>query len=116
AMGRFDAARNLTLGTAYVHMVVATSLISNASGVHLYYFTIASVNALIFAERREPVLLVLAVVATVLFMACQTLFAPENVPLAIPAGAVRTMYAFRAITALTMIATSSYLFRLEIDR
>jgi len=116
ALGRFDAARNLTLGTAFVHMVVATALISNASGVHLFYYTIASVSALIFLRRRTARLALLAALAGALFMACHLFFPPGSVPVRIPEPALRVMYAFSALSAMALTCLFSYLFRLEIDR
>jgi diguanylate cyclase (GGDEF)-like protein len=82
----------------------------------MFYYTIASVSALILLRRRTTRLALLAASAGALFMACHLLFPPGSVPVRIPEPALRVMYAYSALSAMAATCLFSYLFRLEIDR
>ncbi|HWV88232.1 MAG TPA: diguanylate cyclase [Capillimicrobium sp.] len=114
--GRYDAARNVMLGTVYVQIFVVTALIGAGAGVHLFSFTAGATLSLLFVVRRDGQLLALAILAYALFVVCQFAFAPGSTPLDVPSPAADVMYAGSAAGAMALASYIAYRFRVEIDR
>lgn len=114
--GRFNAARNLAIATIVVHLFVATYFISSAAGVHLFYFTLAGIVALMFALRNNKAVLTCWVLCALLFVSAHFAFTPGTTPLTIPSPYIDIMYAGSAVGAMALAGILAQLFRLEIDR
>jgi diguanylate cyclase (GGDEF)-like protein len=114
--GRHLLARNLVLGTIFVHIFVATAYVGTGAGVHLFYFALGSSLGLLYANRREPWTLVLMALAAVLFLYCHFSFPPGTTPLHIPGGVLDLIYAGSAVGAVFLSGSFTILFRHGIDR
>ncbi len=112
--GHHDAARNLVLTTACTQLVVVTYFIGSGAGVHLFYFTIGGMLALIFYRYRPWMILTLGILVAVLFVICELAFAVGQTP--VPMLYRRIMYIGSALGAISLTGAFSYLFRTEIDR
>ncbi len=113
--GRFDAARNVVLGTVYVQLSVVTALVSTAPGVPLFYLTAGSSLGLAFVEQRPATGLAHMSASALLLVGCHFGFPPGSTPLTIPDAAGNVMYAASAAGAVFLAGAFSMLFRAEID-
>jgi diguanylate cyclase (GGDEF)-like protein len=114
--GRHLLARNLVLGTIYVHLFVATALLGTGSGVHLFYFALGSSLGLLYANRREPWTLLLMALAAGLFLYCHFTFVPGGTPLELPDHVLNAVFAGSAVGAVFLAGSFTILFRQDIDR
>lgn len=113
--GRYDFSRNLLLINASVQAFVVTYFISSAAGVHLFYFTIGGVLALIYKEMQPLRFWLQSVGVGLLFLISHFAFTAERTPTAVPSPYVDIMFACSVLGVLTTSAVLSYLFRREID-
>lgn len=114
--GKYNTARNLALGTVVVQVFVVTYFISSAAGVHLFYFTLAGMAALMFATRQDMEFLGWLVLSAVLFVIAHFSFPPGTTPLVIPSPYIEVMYAGSAVGAMAIAGILAQLFRMEIDQ
>lgn len=112
---RIGQARTLLLVNSALQIFVVTSLISAGAGVHLFYFTLASVAVFLFHRARVVVYVLLMLVVIVLFIATHFLF-PEGSTLApVPRPWIDLMFGVSAIGSMALSAVVLYLFRRSID-
>lgn len=114
--GRFNAGRNLALGTVAVQLFVVTWLISSGAGVHLFYFTLAGMAALMFATRQDLVFLSWLVLSALLFVGVHFAFPPGSSLLTVPPPHIDFMFAGSAVGAMVVAGILAQLFRMEIDQ
>ncbi|MEQ5837211.1 diguanylate cyclase [Marinobacter sp. NFXS9] len=110
---RYTYSRNLVLINACTQILVVTYFIGAAAGVHLFYYAIGSVQALIFIRHRTAVLVWLLGGLVTLFLVCQFLFSEAATP--VPEAYVNWMFAVSVVGAMTLSGSFSHLFRKEID-
>lgn len=113
--GRFNAGRNLTLGTVAGQLFVVTWLLSAGAGVHLFYFTLAGMTALMFATRQDLAFLSWMVLSVLLFVVAHFAFPPGSSPLVVPSSHMEIMFAGSAVGAMAVAGILAQLFRMEID-
>lgn len=112
---RFAAGRNLTLGTVAGQLFVVTWLLSAGAGVHLFYFTLAGMTALMFATRQDLAFLSWMVLSVLLFVVAHFAFPPGGSPLVVPPSHMEIMFAGSAVGAMAVAGILAQLFRMEID-
>ncbi|BES69102.1 hypothetical protein RE428_01200 [Marinobacter nanhaiticus D15-8W] len=112
--GDHSRARNLVLINGCTQIFVVTFFIGGGAGIHLFYFAIGSIQALIF--RRHHSWLLVAVLAGViaLFMICEFVFTEGVTPL--PPAMVPFIFTISVIGTMALSGSFSHLFRTEIDR
>lgn len=111
--GAHSLARNLVLVNGCTQIFVVTYFIGAEAGIHLFYFSIGSIQALIF--RRHHSWLLVAVLAAVvgLIMMCEFVFAEGVTPL--PADFVPAIFTISIVGAMALSGSFAHLFRREID-
>lgn len=114
--GRFNAGRNLALGTVAVQLFVVTWLLSSGAGVHLFYFTLAGMAALMFATRSDLAFLTWLVLSALLFVVVHFAFPPGSSPLIVPSPHMEIMFAGGAVGAMAVAGILAQLFWMEIDQ
>ncbi|HSH43934.1 MAG TPA: diguanylate cyclase [Arenicellales bacterium] len=114
--GRFDGARNLALTTVAVQLFVVTWLISAGAGVHLFYFTLAGMTALMFGTRRDLAFLSWLVLSALLFVVVHFAFPQGASPLMVPPPHLKIMFAGSAVGAMAVAGIMAQLLRMEVDR
>lgn len=112
----FNAGRNLALATVAVQLFVVTWLLSSGAGVHLFYFTLAGMAALMFATRQDLAFLSWMVLSALLFMVVHFAFPPGSSPLTVPSSHMDIMFAGSAVGAMAVAGILAQLFRMEIDQ
>lgn len=114
--GWHSAARNLLLTNAGSQLFVVTYFISAGAGVHLFYFTLASI--LVFLFQRLHVLLYGAIMGLFgsLYVAAHFLFPQGSVVAPVPSPWIDIMYAGSVAGVLTLSGLFLYLFRKNIDQ
>lgn len=112
---KYRAARNTALGVVHIQIIVVTYFIGAGSGVHLFFFPIATWLGLFSSSRRTGVVLSFGL-AAFFFLLCHFLFPAETAPLAIPEPALPMMFAGSAIGAMIVGGVVAHRFRREIDR
>lgn len=113
--GRFNTGRNLALGTVAVQLFVVTWLISSGAGVHLFYFTLAGMAALMFATRQDLAFLTWLVLSALSFVVVHFAFPPGSSLLTVPPPHMDIMFAGSAVGAMAVAGILAQLFRMEID-
>ena len=108
-------ASNAVLVVGCAHLIVATALVSTATGTHLIFISLGGVLGLMFRERQQAPLLVMAVVCVGLFLAAEWLFPPGSTPVVIPSPWVDLMFAGTVLAAITLLTGFSYTFRTAIE-
>lgn len=114
--GQFNAGRNLALSTVAVQLFVVTWLLSSGAGVHLFYFTLAGMAALMFATRQDLAFLAWLVLSALLFVVAHFAFPPGGSLLTVPPPHMEIMFAGSAVGAMAVAGTMAQLFRMEIDQ
>jgi len=112
---KYRAARNVALVVVHIQIVVVTYFIGAGSGVHLFFFPIATWLGLFSSASRMGVVLSFGV-AAFFFLLCHFLFPAETAPLAIPESALPMMFGGSAVGAMIVGGVVAHRFRLEIDR
>lgn len=114
--GWYGAARNLLLINACSQLFVVTFYISAAAGVHLFYFTLASI--LVFLFRNLHALLYYGIMALFggLYLTAHFLFPQGSVIAPVPSPWIEFMYAGSVAGVLTLSGLFLYLFRKSIDQ
>lgn len=113
--GRHNLARNLLLVVASVQLFVVTSFISSAAGVHLFYFTLASIVVFLFRRIRLAHYALLMALLGVLFLASHFLFPEGSTPAPVDSPWVELMFGLSVGGSLTLSAAFLFLFRRSID-
>lgn len=108
-------ARTLLLVNSALQIFVVTSLISAGAGVHLFYFTLASVAVFLFHQARVLVYVLLMVVVIVLFLATHFLFPEGSTPAPVPQPWIDLMFGVSVVGSMALSAVVLYLFRKSID-
>jgi len=111
----YRAARNTALVVVHLQIIVVTYFIGAGSGVHLFFFPIATWLGLFSSSSRTGVVLTFGV-AAFFFLLCHFLFPAETAPLAIPGPALPWVFAGTAIGAMVVGGVVANRFRREIDR
>lgn len=112
--GLHNQARNLVLVNASAQILVVTYFISAEAGVHLFYFAIGSIQALIFRRHRTTQLVGLLSGIVVLFLICEFAFDVGATP--VPGQFIGITYTISVIGAVALSGAFSHLFRREIDQ
>lgn len=114
--GRYSVARNVLLGNACSQVFVVSFFISAGAGVHLFYFTLASI--LVFLFQSLHVLKYIAIMAMfgTLYIIVHFLFSQSFVAEPVPSPWVDIMYAGSVSGALMLLGVFLYLFRKQIDQ
>jgi diguanylate cyclase (GGDEF)-like protein len=113
---KYNAARNLALGTIVVQLFMVTYFISAAAGVHLFYFTLAGMAALMFATRQDLEFLGWMLLSAAMFIISHFAFPPGTTPMVVPSPYIEVMYAGSAVGAMAIAGILAQLFRMEIDQ
>lgn len=113
---RFNSGRNLALGTVAAQLFVVTWLISSGAGVHLFYFTLAGMAALMFATRQDLAFATWLVLSALLFVVVHFAFPPDSSLLTVPPPHMDIMFAGSAVGAMAIAGILAQLFRMEIDQ
>jgi GGDEF domain-containing protein len=95
---------------------VVSFFISAGAGVHLFYFTLASI--LVFLFQTLSLRKYIAIMATfgALYIIVHFLFTPRFVVAPVPSPWIDIMYAGSVLGALTLLSVFLYLFRKQIDQ
>ncbi|MBZ5487266.1 diguanylate cyclase [Halomonas aquamarina] len=110
------AARNVLLVNVCSQLFVVTFFISAGAGVHLFYFTIASILVFLFKRLRVTTYVPMMVLLGVLYLSAHFLFSPGSVPAPVPSPWIDIMYAGSVTGALALLGVFLYLFRKQIDQ
>lgn len=114
--GRHSLARNLALGVACTQIFVVTMLIGSAAGVHLFYFAIGALLALLYSHMSVRRFCLQSLGLGVLFIVSHFLFTPVRALTPVPSPFVEIMFAGSVLGVLALSAVVSYLSRNEIDQ
>jgi len=114
--GRFTLAGHTVFGNVLVQLSVVSYLISAGAGVHLFYFTLAGLLALIYVRIRAAATLIMALVAGGLYALCHFLFVPARAVIAVPPHVLDLLYTGSVMGTVLLSAVFSFLFRQEIQR
>lgn len=113
--GSYWQGRSLLLINSAVQIFVVTSLISAGAGVHLFYFTLASVAVFLFHRASVVVYVALMVVLVVLFLTTHFLFPEGSTPAPVSPPWIELMFGVSVIGSMALSAAVLYLFRRSID-
>lgn len=113
---RYSVARNVLLVNACSQVFLVSFFISAGAGVHLFYFTLASI--LVFLFQSLHVLTYIAIMATfgMLYIIAHFVFSRSFVVAPVPSPWIDIMYAGSVLGALTLLSVFLYLFRKQIDQ
>lgn len=114
--GWFTLASGIVFVGVLVQLAVVTYFISTGAGVHLFYFTLASLPALLYSRIRLSTTVLIAVLAGGLYTMCHFLFTPARAAIPVPPEVLSMLYAGSVQGAVLLSALFSYLFRQEIRR
>lgn len=114
--GYYTLARNLVLVNACVQVFVVTAFISSAAGVHLFYFTVGAILALVYRRMSAVRFCLQSMIIGVLFTVSHFYFTAERALTPVPSPFVDVMFGFSVLGVLTLSAVFSYMFRREIDQ
>lgn len=114
--GRYRIARNMLLLNACSQLFFVTFFISADAGVHLFYFTLASI--LVFLFQSLHLLKYIAIMATLgmLYITAHFLFSQEVAVAPVPSPWIEIMYAGSVVGVLILSGVFLYLFRQHIDQ
>ncbi|UAW99594.1 GGDEF domain-containing protein [Halopseudomonas nanhaiensis] len=113
--GHYALARNLVLVNACAQVFVVTVFISSAAGVHLFYFTVGAILALVYRHMSAVRFWLQSVVIAVLFILAHFVFTAERALSPVPSPFVDVMFGGSVLGVLTLSAVFSFMFRREID-
>lgn len=113
-LGYHNQARNLVLANAVTQILVVTYFISAGAGVHLFYFAIGGIQALIFRRHHTAQLVALLSVIIVLFLICEFVFDVGATP--VPDRFIDITYTVSVVGSVALSGAFSHLFRREIDQ
>lgn len=113
--GRHTAARNLVLVNACTQLIVVTYFLSAGAGVHLFYFTIASIMAFIFRPLKTGRFCLQMSVLALLFLLGHFAFRPGQSAIAVPSPFLDIMFAGSVIGVLALISVFTFLLRRDFD-
>ncbi|PRY65205.1 diguanylate cyclase (GGDEF)-like protein [Vreelandella songnenensis] len=113
--GWHKAARNVLLVNVCSQLFIVTSFIGSGAGVHLFYFTFASIVVFVFQCLSALRYAFIMVTLGVLYLSAHFLFAPGSVPAPVPSPWIDVMYAGSVAGVLALLGVFLYLFRKQID-
>ncbi|MFN3580686.1 MAG: GGDEF domain-containing protein [Pseudomonas sp.] len=113
--GHYALARNLVLINACTQLFVVTAFISSSAGVHLFYFTVGAILALVYRNMSATRFWLQSVAIGLLFIISHFIFTPERALTPVPSPFVDVMFGGSVLGVLTVSAVLSYMFRREID-
>ena len=113
--GRYAHARNLVLINACTQLFVVTAFIGSAAGVHLFYFTVGAILALVYRRMSALRFCLQSVGIAVLFTLSHFVFTAERALSPVPSPFVDVMFGGSVLGVLTLSAVFSFMFRREID-
>lgn len=111
--GDHNYARNLVLVNGCTQVFVVTYFIGAEAGIHLFYFAIGSIQALIFRRHHTGLLVLVLGMVAVLFVVCQFVFSVGVTPL--PATFAPAIFMISVMGAMALSGAFAHLFRREID-
>ncbi|WP_148861054.1 diguanylate cyclase [Marinobacter fonticola] len=111
--GYHNQARNLALVNASAQILIVTYFISADAGVHLFYFSIGGIQALMFRRHRTAMLILVLAIIGAFFLICEFLFAVGATPL--PEPFIDYVYIVSVTSAIALSGAFSHLFRRDID-
>lgn len=114
--GRYWQASALLLLNATCQILVVTSQIGAGAGVHLFYFTMASVAVFLFHRARLTIYVALMVALIFLFLLTHFLFPASAVSAPVPAPWIHLMFGVSVIGSMALSAVVLFLFRQSIDQ
>lgn len=113
--GHYSQARNLVLVNACAQIFVVTLFISSAAGVHLFYFTVGAILALVYRHMSSVRFWLQSAAIGVLFTLCHFVFTADRALSPVPSPFVDVMFGGSVLGVLTLSAVFSFMFRREID-
>ena len=114
--GLVGLGRELAFDTVYVQLLVVTYHIGTGAGVHLFYFPLAGLLALVHWGMREVQLAVRLALALAAYLVCHFAFPPDAALLPLSPRILDVLYAGSAAGAILLSGLFSYLFRCAIQR
>lgn len=115
-VGRHSLARDLALLTASGQIFVVTGLVSSASGVQLFYFSVGAFLALAYSRMNARRFWLQSLGIGVLFIICQFLFTPARALTPVPSPYVDFIFGGSVLGVLALSAVVAYLYRAAIDQ
>jgi diguanylate cyclase (GGDEF)-like protein len=114
--GHHTLARNLVLVNACTQVFVVTLFISSAAGVHLFYFSVGAILALVYRRMSATRFCLQSLLVGSLFIVSHFVFTPERALTPVLSPVVDAMFGGSVLGVLTLSAVFSYMFRREIDQ
>lgn len=115
ATGRHALARQWVIAGSFVQLFVVTLFISSAAGVHLFYFAVGALLALIHGDLSVRRLWGQWSLLLILFLICHFMFTPQRALTPVASPYVEMMFVFSVTGVVLLSALLSFLFRQEID-